>query len=587
MRPRQRHGAQSSGEPLTPLLPAEHTSFETNGERLDTIAGENMALKIGAGTALLGAAIVAIVLATAGSAGTTRPVPAPIPVSVLINPNHPGVPVPPAFLGLSFELSSAAQIARYADSGNLATLLRSLGPGVLRFGGASADTRVAWTDAQILRPPWASSVLTPNDLRDLARLARATHWHVLLTIGLVHYDPDAAAREVAAAKAALGPWLTGIEVGNEPDSYAVHGLRRSPWDEAKYNAEVSGYRNAIAATTPGIQVAGPGVSGSSAFKHWGPAVVLAQRPALLTGHHYPLGCRSRYSSTIPRLLSQYTRGLEARSLRRYMSLSRASGIPLRIDETNTVSCGGKAGVSNTFAAALWAVSYIAQTMSAGAAGINFEGNHARCDGYSPVCAPTPARLLDGALQPQPEWYALLLTRGLIGNRPVHTTILPRRRPNITVTALRGPHGALRFVLVDDDPPGSRAVALSLHVGGGYTGATVLRLTAPSPQSVFGVRLGGRTVAADGSWPQPSHLPQLAVRSGVVALQMAPSSAALVTVAPARGHHGGGRDARDGRVHGRGPAQRSTRPTRSCPRTACASGQPLRVAGRRPRAPKRG
>ena len=39
----------------------------------------------------------------------------------------------------------------------------------------------------------------------------------------------AAAREAKAAKAALGPWLLGIELGNEPDAYAQHGLRSASW----------------------------------------------------------------------------------------------------------------------------------------------------------------------------------------------------------------------------------------------------------------------------------------------------------------------------------------------------------------------
>lgn len=498
-----------------------------------------MALKLGLGAGLLGAVAVAIVLATTGSSPTKRPtrthtlVPAlpPTPVSVRVDASHPGPPVPPRFLGLSFELSSAAQIARYANSGNLVALLRSLGPGVLRFGGISADTRVAWTDNHTPRPAWASSVIDPSDLRGLARLARATRWHILLTIGLAHYDPRTAAREVAAAKAVLGPWLLAIEVGNEPDSYAKHNLRSSTWSSARYNAEVSRYRGTIAAARTRVKVAGPGVSGSSAFLQWGPDEARTQRPALLTGHHYPLGCRSARAPSITRLLSQSTRGLEIQSLRRYMSLSRATAIPLRIDETNSVSCGGRTGISNTFAAALWAVNYIAQTMAAGAAGINFQGAPANCQGYSPVCAPTAARLAAGALRPQPEWYALLLTRGLVGARPVHATILQRVRANLTVTALRGPHGVLRFVLVDDDPLGSRAVALSLHVGGGYSTASVLRLTAPSPQAVSRVQLGGATVAADGSWQEPRRLPQLAVAGGVVTLTIAPSSAALVTVAP--------------------------------------------------------
>jgi hypothetical protein len=536
-------------------------------------AGKTMTVKLGTGVALLGVALVAIVLSSMGPSGAKRSqhTPGSTPVSVWVDASHPRAPVPQRFLGLSFELASADQISRYAGIGNFAALLRSLGPGVLRFGGASADTRVAWTDAHTPRPAWASSVINPGDLQRLARLASATDWQVLLTIGLVHYDPRAAAREVAAAKAALGPWLMGIEIGNEPDSYAAHGLRRDTWEYAKFDAEVSGYRNAIAATTPGIQVAGPGVSGSSAFMRWGPTEVLAQKPALLTGHHYPLGCRTPREATIPRLLSQATRGLEIRSLRRYLSVAHASHIPLRVDETNSVSCGGKDGVSNTFAAALWAVNYIAQTMAAGASGINFEGNPATCHGYSPVCAPTRARLFSGALQAQPEWYALLLTRGLVGDRPVHTTILSRKRPNIAITTLLGPHGALRLVIVDDDPAGSQAAAMHVHVGPGYANANILRLTAPSPRTTSGVRVGGAAVAADGSWRRPRPA-RLALGGGVVAVTMAPGSAALVTVLPTAGVS---------------VKRARARPTGSCARTGCASGRPAPRAARRRTAPRKG
>ena len=55
--------------------------------------------------------------------------------------------MPPAFLGLSFEVSSLAQLGNYALGGDVVNLLRSLPPGLLRFGGITADTRVAWTDA--------------------------------------------------------------------------------------------------------------------------------------------------------------------------------------------------------------------------------------------------------------------------------------------------------------------------------------------------------------------------------------------------------------------------------------------------------
>ncbi len=172
-------------------------------------------------------------------------------------------------------------------------------------------------------PAWASFTLRPGDFRRLRELTSESGWRILLTIGLAHYDPRAAAREVAAAKTALGGWLAGIEIGNEPDSYARHNLR-APVDPRPYNAEVSGYRRAIALLAPGIGLAGPGVSRSAAFKRWGPAEASVQRPALLTGHPYPLGCHKPPAPTIAQLLSPQVRRAQDASLARFLSLSLAS-----------------------------------------------------------------------------------------------------------------------------------------------------------------------------------------------------------------------------------------------------------------------
>ena len=216
-----------------------------------------------------------------------------------------------------------------------------------------------------------------------------------------------------------------------------------------------------------------------------------------------------------------------------MSVSRASEIPFRLDEANTVSCGGVAGISNTFASALWAVGYLAQAMSIGVSGTNLEGNPANCDGYTPVCATAPEDLATGALRAQPEWYALLLARALIGERPLRTIVSSPGRPNVEVTTLRAADGTLHFVIVDDDPPGARSVAVRLRVGSGFRGASILSLTAPSPAALSGVKLGGRAVAPDGSWSEPSRLPHAPNRDGVITVDITPSSAALLTVSPRR------------------------------------------------------
>jgi hypothetical protein len=462
---------------------------------------------------------------------SSRRVPSITPISVSPDASHPGAPVPSGFLGLSFELSSLRQIAGYAGGGDLVTLLRSLGPGVLRFGGVSADTQVAWTDSVTRRPAWAASVIESRELGELGALAAESGWQVVLTIGLAHYEPEAAAREAAAAKAALGKSLAGIELGNEPNSFAHHGLRLEPWSFVQYGPEVVAYRSAIESAAPGIPLDGPDVSGSGAFEEWGLGEVVNLRPAVLTGHHYPLGCEQVPAPSIGRLLSPLIRRKESGSLSRYMSLARASDLPFRLDETNTVSCGGTAGISNTFASALWAVGYLTQAMTMGVAGINLHGNPANCLGYSPVCAPSPEGLASGALIAQPEWYALLLERALIGSRPLDTLIRSPSSANVRVKTLLAADGALQFVIVDDDPSGGRDVAVGLRVGRRYRRASVLSLTAPSLTSLAGVKLGGTTVAPDGSW-SPSSLPLVANRGGVVTVDLKPGSAALVTASPA-------------------------------------------------------
>ncbi|HXW59871.1 MAG TPA: hypothetical protein VEJ23_10385 [Solirubrobacteraceae bacterium] len=481
-----------------------------------------------------GSPLAAGVAPVSGGAAQPAPPPAPppTPVSVAIDTLQPRTPVPYGFLGLSFEMSALGELAGDGARGDLVNLLRSLGPGVLRLGGVSADTQAAWTDAATPLPSWASVAVTDRELRELATLAARSGWRVLFTLGLAHFEPIPAAREAAAAKAALGKWLAAFEIGNEPDAYVENGLRTEPWTFAQYYPEALAYRQAIAHHAPGVALAGPDVSGSHAFPRWGPPESADLTPGLLTGHHYPLGCHKLPAPSIEGLLSPETRYKEQLSLGRYMTVAVSRRTPFRMTEANTVSCGGTAGISNTFASALWAVDYTARAMTTGLAGLNFQGAPANCSGYSPLCASTPARLSRGELHAQPEWYALLMTRSLVGDRPLHTVIESSGSSNVDVQSLLAPTGALEVVLVDDDPPGSASDSVSLRPNRRFGAASLLSLTAPSPQSTDGVRLGGREVQPDGSWREPAKLPSVPDRNGAVIVTLAPSSAVLVRVAPA-------------------------------------------------------
>jgi len=137
--------AMASKGVLTEPLMKERRDAPTASER--ERAGARGRVALGATLCMA----LALAFAPVGAGRTVERRPAPVTVSV--DGTHPGAPVPRDFLGLSFEASALAQIASYADGGDLVTMLRSLGLGVLRFGGVTSDYRVAWTDEAIGRPP--------------------------------------------------------------------------------------------------------------------------------------------------------------------------------------------------------------------------------------------------------------------------------------------------------------------------------------------------------------------------------------------------------------------------------------------------
>ena len=110
--------------------------------------------------------------------------------------------------------------------------------------------------------------------------------------------------------------------------------------------------------------------------------------------------------------------------------------------------------------------------------------------------------------------------------------VPAGDPNLTIAAFVGQGRRLHrlsVVLVDFDPPGSPARAVSLRVPARYSAGSVLRLTAPSRAARSHVTLGGAEVGADGAWRPRLPLPVLRGRRGAFTLEMAPGSAALVTL----------------------------------------------------------
>ncbi len=454
----------------------------------------------------------------------------PVSVSIANRPTGPAVPID--FMGLSFEVRGLPTLATYAGKGDFATLLRSLGPGVMRFGGISADEQAAWVPAGASKPAWANTAIDERDIAGIAALAKETGWKVLLTVNLGHYEPQAAAQEAVTARAQLGSHLAGIELGNEPDLFPLKHLRPPGAGVKGYLHQAAEYRAAIEAAAPGTPIAGPDPSTGTQGLTWVRDEAKTIHPQLLTDHYYPLSSCGGHP-TISELLSANVRRKESEMLAKMLTIAHTYGTPLRIDETNDISCEGQPGVSNAFASALWALDYTARAATAGVVGVNFHDLIDQPRTYSPLAAHGENELNAGDLQPAPEWYALLAAHMLTGSRPLPATTAGTTPGELSASAVGAPDGKVRLVLVDYDPPGSLPLAVHLRVPRSLAGGSILRLTAPSPAATTGTRLGGQAVAASGTWTPPSALSAVYGRPGSLSLQIDPSSAAVVTLGPRR------------------------------------------------------
>jgi hypothetical protein len=472
-----------------------------------------------------GRAIPPRVAAPVRSSSPSAAPPRGSPVTVSIDRSHPGAQIPADFLGLSFEDVALARVAGYAHDSEVLQLLRSLGDPSLRFGGVSADARVAFSEGGPL-PRWASGEITPGDLRNLATLANETSASVLLTVSLGHYDPAAAAHEAAAARALLGARLAGVAIGNEPDRFAIEGLRGPTWSFAEYAGELRAYRAAIARAAPGVSIAGPDASSGEPVLSWLRATA-DLHPNMLTDHYYPLSSCDGSSPTVGELLAPSTRESETSMLRSLRAIEHAASAPLELDETNDISCKGEPGVSDTFASALWASDYIARALANGMRGLDFHDLITWPGSYSPLVASA------SGLHANPEWYALLLAQRLRGARPLRATV--HGTADMSAWAFLQPSGAIQLVLVNFEPPGATPVLvrLALPRPTGFAheppSGTILRLSGASPYATAHVRLGGAEVAPAGTWSPRQPLPRVYDSAGTPELALAPSSAALVTL----------------------------------------------------------
>jgi hypothetical protein len=478
---------------------------------------------------------------------------------VTVRPQASGPRLAPSFLGISWEYGAIPYYtgAEHVPNEPLITLFGHLsaqrsGPPLVRVGGASTDD-AWWNPTARPHPPGLRFNLNPGWVDSLRAFVRRTRSPLILGLNLAQDDPSLAVDWARAALAGFGPAsIRAFEVGNEPDVYPYRGYKPGPdgrveparprsYDFTAYLREFGRAARALRRLRPRPPLAGPVGCCYPAFDRGLPRLLRRHRRdvRLVTYHAYPLDDCGRTHPTIPAILSpDVSAGVPRRRLARLVSVARRAGRPLRVTETNSIACGGRDGVSNTFAAALWGADWLFELAAAGVQGADLTGYGTR---YAPI---VPGAEFDSQgkgtylAAVQPLYYGMLLfARATAGRaRLVRVDYDPRtfarHRANVKVWAARDGRGTLRIVVIHKDLR-RQGVSARVHVPGARRPATVERLTAPGLDAKSGVRLGGRHVAEpvtyDGRLLGRRVTATLRPRASTYAVRLARPGAALLTI----------------------------------------------------------
>ena len=441
-------------------------------------------------------------------------------VRVTIDGNNPLGRIAPDFLGLGYEISSVAKPGLLSGADAIyVQLVRTLGAqGVIRVGGNTADYAHFSSQGQAHSSPYGT-VFNRERLQELGSFLQATRWKLIWCLNLGSGSEGEAIAEAKAVLAVAKDRLLAFEIGNEPDLF-THEKHRSPgYSYQDWLAEYRRYKSALRAQIPDIPLAGPDAAGNT---DWVArfAADEGKDAVLLTHHYYREG--QNPTSTIDKLLAPDPKlQLQLDTLR---EASRSSGLPYRICEVNSFSGGGRPGVSDTMASALWVLDYLFTLASNGCSGVNMETGLNQLDfvsSYSPI-----ADDRNSLYSARPEYYGMLAFSHAAQGELIAATS-DDASGTLKAYASKPTPDALLLTLINKAQT-PREISVALQNQQPYRRATVLRLTAPALDAKSGISLGGSEVTPTGTW-KPLKQEALQVSAQKLRIALPPATATVITL----------------------------------------------------------
>ncbi|KAK7018564.1 Glyco-hydro-79C domain-containing protein [Favolaschia claudopus] len=317
------------------------------------------------------------------------------------------------FFGFSVEMSVANQVLGKNSSliqvpflNLMANIVNRAGSVMVRVGGNSQESAELVADDAIpdgriitknLTGVTGTTQTPPLEYRRdllvmMGKISQLVNIHWFVGIPWFVTTPFATAI-VKAADEELGDHLLGLQAGNEPDMYTLHGHRGATYSPFDYGGEMSDFLTQVA--SEGVDTTGRAmkslVSPSIADFAWTPEQVWdsglldnhGDNIAFLTVEKYPRdNCAAMFGapgnpdivdpqSVLPLYL---THDSHVELIKPYLNstqFAQDKGKEFLMFETNTASCGGFLGISDSFVAALWGLDFALQMAHSNFSGAMF------------------------------------------------------------------------------------------------------------------------------------------------------------------------------------------------------------------------
>ncbi|KAF9036340.1 hypothetical protein BJ165DRAFT_1533176 [Panaeolus papilionaceus] len=348
---------------------------------------------------------------TLAAYNNTQLIPPPLPnpataTAFTINLQHDAANVPflsiphngPSFWGFSLEMSILTQVLGKNSSNlgvpflNLLANLQERAGGVnIRIGGNTQEFAVMVPeDSELLLPYHTfgktmsasqATTETPSVLYTIDMFYIAANISSLLNVkwflGIPFNQTSPWRLEIAEyGQQILGDNLLGLQAGNEPDLYVRFKHRVAPYGPVEYSAEVD---NLIATVQTNDKITrknifiGPSVAskevGFDTEDVWATGFIdhFKDNFYCFSVENYPYdNCAAQFNTggqiqdpqaLFPYYLNHHNLLDHVGKYQHTSQLAVGAGKPLIMFETNTASCGGFPGISDSFAASLWTADY--------------------------------------------------------------------------------------------------------------------------------------------------------------------------------------------------------------------------------------